>query len=180
MPGTSVPWAERRVQLAALQSWQAIGRIAFKNADEGGQGSLRWTQRGSDASIRVSGPFGAGAYEINWDPETLVVTSRDGEVAAAYSGPDAAEQFLATQLGWTFPAVSTRYWILGIPDPVSASREQFDADGWLVSIEQNGWRVVYDGFVVREELWLPRKITMESDHGRLRLVVDRWETGNSR
>lgn len=180
VPGTSVPWAERHAQMAALDSWRAIGRIAFKNDEEGGQGSLRWTQRRSDASIRVSGPFGAGAYEINWNPEELVVTSRNGAVAAAYSGSDAAEQFLTAQLGWTFPAVSTRYWILGVPDPASASREQFDDDGWLATIEQNGWLVSYDGFAVRGELWLPRKITMESERGRLRLVVDRWETGELR
>ena len=177
VPGTSIAWSERQSELQALDVWQARGRIAVKSGDDGAQGSLRWDQDGSEARIRVSGPFGAGAYEIDWNPDRVVVTSRDGEVAAAYTGADAADQFLSEQLGWTFPAINTRYWILGVPDPDFASREQFDTDGWLVGIEQNGWSVAYDGFQLRDEVWLPRKITMENDRARLRLVVDRWKTG---
>ena len=174
VPGSDIAWDKREQQILGLSGWQARGRIAVKSGDDGGQGSIQWDQKGSSARIRLSGPFGAGAFEIAWNPDTVVVTDKDGEVELAYSGPDAAEQFLTQQLGWAFPAISTRYWILGVLDPDFDGRERFGPDGWLVGIEQNGWSVAYDGFAVRDEVWLPSKIVMENDRARVRLVVDRW------
>jgi outer membrane lipoprotein LolB len=174
VPGTSVHWDQRRDRLLQLEQWSARGRIAVKHTDGGGQGRINWSQVGSDSRIQLSGPFGTGAYEIAWNAEHLVVTAKDGTVQAAYAGRDAARQFLDEQLGWSFPAVSTRYWILGVPDPDFASRERFDDEGWLTGIEQNGWIVVYDGFAENDELWLPRKIVMENENARVKVVVDHW------
>jgi len=96
---------------------------------------MLWRQSGDTSLIRVSGPFGAGAYEIRWDPASLTVTSRNGEYTRDFTGADAAEQFLTEQLGWSFPAISTRYWLLGLPDPAFQSHATRDADGALLSLE---------------------------------------------
>ena len=80
--------------------------------------------------IRLSGPFGAGAYEINWMPGEITVYSR-GTEAALVLGPDAAERFLAEQVGWSFPVTSVRYWLLGLADPAAPAAEQVDAGGRL-------------------------------------------------
>lgn len=174
IPGTSVRWDERRDTLLGLSSWQARGRIAVKSDDGGGQGNIQWQQDGPEARIRVNGPFGAGAYELFWSDERITVSDKRGEVSADYSGPDAAERFLAERLGWYFPAVSTRYWILGIAHPSYPAKERFDTDGWLTGIEQNGWVVAYEGFTVRSGTWLPRRIVMENEQARVRVIVDRW------
>jgi outer membrane lipoprotein LolB len=173
VPERAIDWNARRDRLSALTDWEARGRIAVKSADEGGQGNIRWIQSAAQAQIRLSGPFGAGAYEISWTADDLVVSSKDGEVTVAYEGSDAAQQFLSDQLGWTFPAISTRYWLLGVPHPGYESLERFD-DGWLKRIEQNGWSVNYDSFESHDDLWLPRKIVMENDQARVKLVIDRW------
>jgi outer membrane lipoprotein LolB len=170
-----VDWTQRRVHLLAMDTWQARGRIAVKAQGTGGQGDLAWDQQGASSVVRVSGPFGAGAYEIRWDPAMLRVASRNGEFSRAYSGADAAEQFLAEQLGWSFPASSVRYWLLGVPDPVLPARERFSADGRLQAIEQNGWSVTYGRFVERAGVTLPAKIAIESARARLRVIVDRWD-----
>lgn len=172
--GTSVPWAERRAQLVALETWQARGRIAVKSDTGGGQGNIQWHQVDTRSLVRVSGPFGAGTYEIAWDDDAVEVIGKAGEVRVAYTGPNAAERFLLDQLGWSFPAMSLRYWILGVPDPGFESREQFDADGWLARIEQNGWSIAYDGFEVRNDIWLPRRVVLNNDQARVRLIVDEW------
>jgi len=92
----------------------------------------------------------------------------------SYAGPDAIERFLTDQLGWSFPARSTRYWILGIADPRFSSRTEHDADGWLVTLEQDGWVVMYDRFVEAQGRWMPRKIVMENEQARVKLIVDQW------
>jgi len=163
-----------RAQLQQLAHWQAVGRIAFKSRSGGEQGRLRWTQAGAVARIRLSGPFGAGAVEILWEPEALTVTDKRGSVTHAVTGPDAAERFIAAQLGWSFPAGSVRYWMLGVPDPRFDSTEQRDADGRLTGLQQQGWSLSFEGFAVQETYRLPRKLVMRNGDLRVRLVIDDW------
>ena len=61
-----VAWDDRRNTLAGKSDWRARGRIAVKSDDGGGQGNIRWRQEGPASSVNLSGPFGAGAYEIAW------------------------------------------------------------------------------------------------------------------
>ncbi len=174
VPGSGIDWESRAEDLAQLPDWEASGRIAVKSGSDGGQGNIRWVQQGPDVRIALRGPFGVGAWQIDWTDDDLVVTGKAGEVTLAYAGPDAVERFLTDQLGWSFPARSTRYWILGVADPRYSSRAEFDADGWLVGLEQNGWVVSYDRFIEEQGRWVPRKIVMEHDQARVKLIVDQW------
>lgn len=172
--GAATDWSARRERLLALEAWQARGRIAVKSDGGGGQGDLDWRQRGAVARIRVSGPFGAGAYDIRWEPALLSVASRDGEFSRAWSGPQAAEQFLTEQLGWAFPAASVRYWLLGLPDPGYPAAETFAPDGRPASIVQNEWSVTYERFAPAGGLTMPARLTLQGATARVRLAVDRW------
>lgn len=176
-PLPQADWDQRRARLLGLEQWQARGRIAVKSDAGGGQGDLRWQQSGASSDIRLSGPFGAGAYQIRWEPERLTVRSRDGEFSRAYDGADAAEQFLAEQLGWSFPAASTRYWMLGVLDPAFAGEERFSAAGELAGLEQNGWSVSYERFSEAAGMPMPAKLTLQSPRARVRLVIDQWLIG---
>ena len=174
VPGTGVDWTQRAELLLQLPGWEAKGRIAVKSGKQGGQGNIRWMQKGPNAQIGLHGPFGVGAYQIDWSENDLVVTGKAGEVTLAYAGPDAIERFLTDQLGWSFPARSTRYWMLGVADPDFPNRAEFDAHGWLITLEQNGWVVSYDRFVNEQDHWMPRKIVMQSEHARIKLIIDQW------
>jgi outer membrane lipoprotein LolB len=174
VPGSDVGWDDRRNTLAGTSDWRANGRIAVKSGGDGGQASIRWRQTGSASNVTLSGPFGVGAYEISWNDQSVEVRGKAGDVELAYTGPGAAEQFLNEQLGWSFPAMSLRYWILGVPDPAFESQEQFDTQGWLAAIRQNGWTIDYEDFEIRDDTWLPRRIVMNSDKARVRLIVDDW------
>ncbi|HHQ13787.1 MAG TPA: outer membrane lipoprotein LolB, partial [Chromatiales bacterium] len=175
VPGSSVRWSERQADLQSLPGWELRGRIAVKSGNAGGQGRLRWQQAGDSARLRLSGPLGSGSMEIRWDSGQVVLTDRKGEVTAAYSGPDAVEQFLDQQLGWHFPAVHLRYWVLGIPDPHSRARQIFDPDGWLMQIDQDGWQVGYSEFRQYSGQWIPHRVSIEDEHARVRLVIDDWK-----
>lgn len=168
-------WEARRARLLALDSWAIRGRIAVKAESGGGQGDLRWQQAGEAAQLRISGPFGAGTYDIRWDPMSLSIASRNGEFSRAWTGADAAEQFLAEQLGWRFPAASIRYWLLGLPDPALAAEQEFGAGGQLLAISQDDWTVRYERFAELEGMLMPTRLTALGPGTRVRLVVDRWE-----
>ena len=82
--------AARRAAIGAVGSWEARGRIALKTPGTSGQGNFAWLQTGDRTVLRVAGPFGAGAYEIRWEPARLTVLAGRGEVKADYTGPMAA------------------------------------------------------------------------------------------
>lgn len=166
--------AARQERLLSLTHWEARGRVAIKSADTGGQGSLQWLQTGSAALIRLSGPFGAGAYEINWMPGQITVSSRGNEAALEYVGADAAERFLAEQVGWSFPVTSVRYWLLGLADPAAPAAEQVDARGRIQELQQSGWVVRYEDYAQSATTWLPRKLVIEGKQLRVRFVIDTW------
>jgi outer membrane lipoprotein LolB len=166
--------AARHAALEAIDHWEARGRIALKSPGTSGQGSFVWTQTGEQAVLRVSGPFGTDAHEIRWDPARLTVLSSRGEVAADYTGPDAAEHFLEEQLGWSLPVANTPHWLRGLAGPDSPVIETVDASGLLVGLTQDGWQVRYDEYRPQDGIAMPRKLVFESAAGRIRLVIDAW------
>ena len=71
--------------------------------------------------------------------------------------------------------MSLRYWILGIPDPAVESDQRIDPEGWLTNIRQSGWSIEYDKFELVDETWMPKKIVLENDKARVKVIVDVWK-----
>lgn len=165
----------RRQALLALPGWVARGRIAVRSAETGGQASFAWSQQADATRLRVSGPFGAGAWEIDWNPVQLTVRSARGETRADYEGPDAVERFLAEELGWSWPVANVRYWLLGLAGTASPAGETRDADGRLAFLAQDGWRVSYEEYRLAGGWWMPRRLSMENGQERIRVIIDGWD-----
>ncbi|MDP6435612.1 MAG: lipoprotein insertase outer membrane protein LolB [Gammaproteobacteria bacterium] len=166
-----------RTTLLAANEWEFRGRIAVRSdgGDGDGQANLRWRQSGEHSHIRISGPFGAGTYLVDWSPESIRIASADGEQSREYAGPSAAEAFLDEQIGWSFPAGSARYWMLGLVDPGQTGQEFFDAEGGLAGISQHGWQIDYMRFADVNGLALPTRIDMANRNANLRIAIARWK-----
>lgn len=169
--------AGRRAAIESVSSWEARGRIAVKAPGASGQGNFAWRQTGDLTVLRVAGPFGTGAYEIRWEPARLTVLSSRGEVAADYTGPDAAGRFLNEQLGWSLPVANARYWLLGLAGPGTSAVETLDGTGLLAALVQDGWDVSYGEYRAEGAVALPRKLVLSGTAGRIRLVIDHWDLG---
>ena len=170
--------AQRIAQLSLLDDWSMQGRIAVKQPEGSGQGKILWEQAGETVDIGLAGPLGAGAINIHWVPDELTMVGADLDVQHRYTGGDAAEQFLAEQLGWQFPAASIRYWLLGIPNPGYQFEQEFGEARELLSISQLGWRVQYQRFARVDAHLLPSKLQIQNTEVRLRLIVDSWSLGD--
>jgi hypothetical protein len=83
----------------------------------------------------------------------------------------------AATLGFEPPLASLRFWILGASDPASDAQESLDGQQRLARLQQGGWQVDYADYVLVQQQWLPRRLTVTRGSLRLRVVVDGWHRG---
>jgi outer membrane lipoprotein LolB len=162
---------ERRAALLALTDWQVEGRIALSAGREAWSGTFSWKQVHDDLDFRFRGPLGLGGFRIYGDLDRLRVKTTTGE---QFSLTD-PETELREKFGWSIPVHSMRYWMLTLPDPEGEAAETTNGARELVLLEQLGWTVAYDGYTPTEGRSMPRKITMDGDGVRIRVVAERWD-----
>jgi outer membrane lipoprotein LolB len=167
-------WASRRDALLQMSEWQLQGRIALNAGKEGWSGNFTWKQVDDDLDVRFSGPLGIGGFHIYGDGQRLRVETSDGE---RFDLVD-PENDLRQRYGWSIPLYSMRYWMLGVPDPQSHYAETLDDAQELISLEQRGWRVGYEGFAETEGTVLPHKVTMDGEGLRIKVLAERWTLGD--
>lgn len=164
----------RRTLLQAAGQFRLEARIAAAVGQEGFSAGLTWMQRGRRSQISLQAPLGFGSAEILRDGDTLSLRSSRGD---HYEGDGALEE-LSRRLGFAPPLDSLRYWVLGVPDPGLPGIETPDEAQRLSVLEQAGWRIQFQEYrsfgAGPLEAVLPRRLTLEREGVRLRLVADRW------
>jgi len=169
-PVDSGSWAGRRAELQALRAWTLDGRVAVATATNGFSGGLAWRQDGALAEIDLRRPLGGVVLSIRLDGSRMTVTDGSG---ASIAG-DAADEYVASEIGAPLPVAELRYWLVGAPSPQLPSRETLGADGRLAGLEQAGWQLRYSRYETVDGFTLPARIEIESASTRLRLVVSNW------
>jgi len=123
--------------------------------------------------VSLEGPLGAGGVQITADGNALSIVTSHGERLDS----DAARAELESRLGFDPPLGSLRYWVLGVPDPASASQESLDQQQQrLQSLQQDGWQIDYSGYMPAGNGSLPARMTVQRAGVRVRLVVDGWSS----
>jgi len=175
------PWDVVRPELQARNHFALKGRVAVAAGKDGFNATLHWTQDGSRSQVSLEGPLGAGAVQITADGNNLSIVNSHGD----HLDSDAARAELVARLGFDPPLSSLRYWILGVPDPATPSKEAVDPQQQrLQSLEQDGWQVDYASYMpggagavgADAGVALPAKMTMQRSGVRVRLVVDGWSS----
>jgi outer membrane lipoprotein LolB len=169
---------DRVADAQVLNDWSLRGRMAVKVDDDpeaGGQLSIRWEQQDEISRARLSGPMGIGAWNFVWEPARVSLADSDGERAIEYTGADAAEDFMRAELGWSFPADSVRYWVMGLPNPDAGYELRRDDDGALIGLDQHGWMIDFQRWDSFAGWYLPTRINMQGRGVRLRMVVSDWD-----
>ncbi|HEX2789305.1 MAG TPA: lipoprotein insertase outer membrane protein LolB [Steroidobacteraceae bacterium] len=171
-PGAApLAWAQRLTALQAIGQFQLQGRLAASTGTEGFSAGLRWRQQDDHASIDLSAPLGFGAAHIEQTARDLQLTTSKGQVLDSAA---AADELRAT-LGFEPPLSSLRFWILGASDPESGAQESVDTEQRLAHLEQGGWQVDYGDYVLVQQQWLPRRLSVTRGSLRLRIVIDSWQ-----
>lgn len=163
-------WALHNKKLEQLEAWNIDGRISLRLEDEAWHATLLWQQIDQAYHIRLFGPFGAGAIQLDGSPQTVILT-QDGEQLHSQD----PEQLLSQRLGWHVPINGLRYWAVGQKIPDKPAKLDLDQAGYLANLEQDGWKIRYRRYVMVDGYLLPSKIFMDNKGLDIRIVIDRWQ-----
>jgi len=170
-------WQQHVQSVSAQTDWTLSARIAAHSEDDGWNGKLYWQQGTDTYQISFNAPFGQGGLQLDGGPQFVEMRTSDGQTMIAVD----AESLLFQQLGWRLPLDSLRYWVRGIPVPKReiAPLLAFDEEGRLARLQQAHWQIEYPAYRPVDGLILPRKVYLENGELSVRLVIDRWESGDS-
>ena len=158
-------WVLRQQQLAALRGFEASGRIAVKGG--GLSGALRWQQDGEHFSLRIAGPFGAGALSVQGTPAQATIKGKDIDLVTTEPA-----RVLAERTGWRLPVDSLRWWVLGLPAAQPEASIVLDADGRAERITQADWVLRYSDYRSDTTPALPRRIEASQGEWSATLVLE--------
>jgi outer membrane lipoprotein LolB len=167
-PGHSqAAWEARQALLTQIDRFNLRARVSAGLLAP--TGNLVWRQNKDDFDLRIAGPLGMGAMSIRGGKGRVEVqTSRE-----RLTGTD-PEQLLHERLGWEFPVMHLRSWVLGLPAPGSKADIELDDEGRIETLEQDGWKLSYDDYVHGSRVDLPRKLVLSNPDVKIKVVVDEW------
>lgn len=169
--GDTRAWQQHRAAVEPLEHWELQGKIGVRSERESGSGTLYWVQHQDQYDIRLSGPLGRGATQMQGDAQGIVLDIAGQPTMYAAS----AEILLEQQIGWRLPVEHLLWWVRGLPAPDSPSRLQLDSESRLGRLNQAGWTIEYSRYQNVGELQLPQRIQLSGHDVLLTLVVTRWE-----
>lgn len=176
MPPETVPsavasqrWEDRKAVLSELQYWQLSGRIALFDAHTSWRSSIHWQHHPEHYEINFLTISGQQAARLLVNAAGAELFLPDERIAAS----DVAG-LLRDRLGWQVPLDSLRFWVIGLPVPGMMSKHGLDEKGRLQWLEQAGWQINYKRYTRVQELQLPKKIVLQHQRARIRLVIDTW------
>ena len=169
--------AQKHLQkLAALNRWEAKGKIKITVDDEPQSASFEWQQHKNNYSINFFGPFG---YGNSWLRRTSKgVSLETPELRTQHAATP--EQLLVQTVGWQVPISDLQYWIKGQPAPKvmhdAQPLTQLTPFGALSALNQQGWDIQFSGHQLYQDLWLPGKITAKRQGMAILVIVKQWSS----
>jgi len=134
---------------------------------------LQWKQEGKGLLMLLEAPFGQGVFRIDTVADGgYRLELPDGQVFEN-SSPEA---LLDAVFGWSMPISGMYYWIRGLPRPGSDYLDSLYDSGRTRSIHQDRWSIEYrEYFEDGPDPRLPRRMDLERDDIRIKLVIERWQ-----
>ncbi len=165
--GVPLPWEQRLAELQHDSNWQLDGRAAVAVGTQGWQASLNWRQRSSSTEVHLAGPLGVGAVVLK--------KTADGLSLNGAPPSDAVLAQVQDKLGFDLPLDNFRYWLVGVPDPATASDVTRNDQDRAQQLVQDGWTVSYDHYMPVGADLLPSRLVLSREGVRVRVAVDHWE-----
>lgn len=164
-------WAQRKMELSAINNWLLNGRIAIINGQESWHLNMDWQHHSDKYILDLSGPFGAGRAQLTGSAAGVVLVDSDEN----YFYANTPDRLLQEVTGLRIPVKSLLYWIRGIPNRnTTKEKQKLDNFGRLALLQQDGWRVRFKKYINVGKHELPQKIFIDGFDLKVKIFVDEW------
>lgn len=158
------------LKIYSINQFQLQTRMAVQTEQRSFSGATRWQHQEDADDISVLSPLGGQVASIKTSVEGVELKTSEGKT---FNAKD-VETLTEETLGWRLPLSGLSYWVLGRPTKKLAESMEWDLQGRVTKIFQDGWKIEYSQYVLVGEYWLPKKILLLSPNLNLKLVVQEW------
>lgn len=144
------------------------GRFAVHYGDEAASGRLQWRHTPAEDDLTISSPLGQGLVSLVRRDSIFTLKTSDNRTLTARQAEDLTEE----TLGWRLPVSGLPSWLRGRPSAGSVARYERGANGRLLALMQDGWRIEYLDYFDGDEL--PSRLRLHGEGIDIRLVIDEW------
>ncbi len=167
-------WKLRQSALMELKDWSLQGRVGLYTEQEAWPGDIHWQQTGTAYDMRIIAPLGSGNLRV-YSVEGGVMLENSSEPQPYFSADP--EAMIQKQYGWKLPIRNLRYWMTGLPSPLSSLSGKLDLDklGRLQSLQQSGWQISFQRYKNIAGFDLPTKVLLEHKDLSVKIVIRKWQ-----
>lgn len=165
-------WQAHQSQLSQVHSWDLSGKLAVRNSNNNGSGTLSWQQQHEQFDIRISGPLGQGAIQLRGDTREIELITSKQQLSSRQP-----EALMQQQLGWSVPLENLLWWIRGLPAPNGKYTLELGDDSLAWKLEQSQWQLEYLSYQTsRPGYKVPQRIRATGpEQLQLIIMVKDWQ-----
>jgi outer membrane lipoprotein LolB len=161
-------------QITDQENFALTGRIGIKNKGDGGSGSFSWLQTGDVIQFELRAPLSNQTWRLEGMPGSFELTDSKGVVTRNAD----AQQLLLDASGWQIPITELRHWVRGARAPEATSGDasvQYQDNGDLKQLIQNGWTVDFERFDETSGGRLPVKLKAYQNQAQVKVLIKSWK-----
>lgn len=174
---------QSREYVKKLDRWSFSGKIAFipltTAAGKKQSASIHWVQNQSDYNVKVNTILGINVFSLE-STESQATLHYDGDKYVGLS----SEQLIRLHTNLSLPLTHLPVWLKGIAQNTPYIQLETTGNSRINSLlfhDQAGlqWHLKISTYQDIHGLKLPRKILIENDHFKIRLIITQWRLNDA-
>lgn len=153
--------------IATITAFNLKGKIGVQANRNSFSGSMHWQHALETDHIAIFSPLGSQVADVKKTPTFVTLTDNQGQAITEKN----AEALTEKVLGWQLPLAGLSDWVLGRPSHTGLSDREWDADGKLIKLTQNGWQIEYTEYTNMGAYQLPTKMHLQHGNVKIKLVI---------
>jgi len=147
--------------------FELTARFAARYGNEAATGQLAWRHDAARDEVLISSPLGQGLARVTRRESGATLETADERRYAAADAEALTEQVL----GFRLPLRGLADWVRARPAADSPARTEYDGEGRLALLEQQGWRVEYQAYAAGR----PARMRLQYPGLELRIAISEWK-----
>lgn len=159
-------------RLAAQETWQVEGKLAFISPEERQSANLNWQQTTNSNNLILTTFIGTRILSLKQTANGAELEF-DGD---EYFDTNAAE-LLKRLTGFTLPVDNADNWLKGTIDDQSLVVDELGRAKQVLWFDNAGkkWQIDYGTYVQNAGYWLPTKLTLKHQQIKIKIQLYDWQ-----